>query len=183
MIAMAIALAMSQAGSDVEAKVRIDKDQALQWSNGPWRVFPYPDEGTCDLGYSAPNGEYITLAYSARNKSVRLLMTNRNATSVDAGDTVTLNVVFLRNGKMSAHWEQTEFETHVAQGDKRAFVSEGLAVNFLDAFANADYMVAMTTANVGVGGAKLEGSAEAVNQLRDCGFETAGLNPNDPFLK
>jgi len=182
MLWIAVALALAQTGSDPDSTLRIDSDRSTQWESGPWRVFPYPDEGTCDLGYSAPNGEYVTIAYSARSKQVRLLITNSNATSKEAGDKVVLNVVFLRGEKMTDLYENTDFETHV-QGDTRVFISEALALDFFDAFAANDYLVAMTPHNVGVAALKLSGSSEAVRQLRTCGLRAAGLNPNDPFLK
>ena len=112
-----------------------------------------------------------------------MLITNKSATSLSAGEEVRLNVLFMRGDKIIEHWRDATFQTHISDGDKRAFISEPLALTFLDAFAGAEYMVAMTMKNAGVGGAKLEGSAEAIRQLRNCGFAAAGLNPHDPFLK
>jgi hypothetical protein len=48
--AIFMSLSLAQPGGDDEANMRIDSDRALQWSNGPWRVFPYSEEGSCDLG-------------------------------------------------------------------------------------------------------------------------------------
>lgn len=181
LFAMALAI-LAQPTGESDVDIRIDNDRTLEWSNGPWRVFPYPEEQSCDLGYSSPNGEYWTVAYSPRLKAVRLLITNKKATSVEAGRDVRLSILFMRNSKLSAEWPQTTFETHVVRGDERAFVSEPLALEFLDEFAKADF-VGVITDKAAVAGASLSGSADAVAKLRNCGFAAAGLNVDDPFLK
>lgn len=181
---LAALLLLGAAPDDADSgQVQVDSERALQWSSGPWRVFPYPEEGTCDLGYSAPNGEYITLAYSARQKAVRLLVTNKHATSVEAGSEVALNVAFLRGGKIVSQWPRTDFETHLVRESERAFISEPLALDFLDEFAKAEFLGILTRDGAGVAGAALEGSAEAIRHLRSCGFSAAGLDAKDPFLK
>ncbi|MGN7931914.1 hypothetical protein [Sphingopyxis sp. 22461] len=181
LFAMALAL-LAQPTDENDVDIRIDNDRTLEWSSGPWRIFPYPEEQSCDLGYSAPNDEYWTVAYSARVKAVRLLITNKKATSVEAGRDVRLTILFLRNSKLSAEWPNTTFETHVVRGGERAFVSEPLALEFLDEFAKADFVGVMTD-KAAVAGASLSGSAEAIGRLRNCAFTAAGLNADDPFLK
>lgn len=181
MFIAAMLLSFAQASGDGD--VRIDHDRALEWSSGPWRVFPYAEEGSCDLGYSAPNGEYVTVAYGARQKAVQLLITNRNATSIDHGQVVRLTILFLREGKIVSRWPAMNFETRILRETERAFVSPALALSFLDDFAKADFVGVMTENDAGVGGAILDGSAEAVRRLRACGFGAAGLNAKDPFLK
>ena len=177
---MATALAFS---APQEPAVTIDHDLPPYW-RGPqgWRVFSYPDERMCDLGFATPSGEYVTVGLHPADGRVNLLVTNRHATSVRVGETRSLIIGFLPGpDPHSAVAHAATFEVVEAEG-QRGLSASATYPAFLADFSGSTVMFVMTTDHAIVSAIPLSGSAEAARQLRACALAAAHLDPDDPFL-
>ena len=169
--------------SGQEQTTTIDHDLPAYWRGEEgWRVFSYPDEAMCDIGFPTPSGEYVTVGYHPVDRRVNLLVTNRHATSLRVGETRSLIVGFLLGATPES--AITNFATFrvVDAGGQRALSALSTYAAFLDDFARARIMFVMTPSHAIVSAIPLTGSAEAARQVRACAMEAAHLDPNDPFL-
>jgi hypothetical protein len=164
-------------------KVVIKSDYPVYWKQGSWTVYPFKDEESCDLGYKEANNEYLTIAYSAKEKFFRILITNKDASSLKNDQVVSLNVYFTKNGKMAESWNPIDFSARRMEGQSPILVSDMITSKALSDFEKNDVFAVMTRSDKIVSAYRLEGSAKAIEQLRSCGSDVAGINPNDPFMK
>lgn len=162
------------------------EDQPIYWSSAGWNVFAYEDEDMCEMAAETNNGEHFTFAYLPRIASFSFILTNSSATSLRDGQSVELLIAFVRNGQVNLDWGEQSFDVRHT-GGAVAFTSPLLRSPIDKDMAQSDQLGLFRRANDGelviVGGINLDGSAEAIQQTKQCAFEAAGLNPDDPFLR
>lgn len=165
-----------------EQSARIDRDLPPYWTGTEgWRVFSYPDEEMCDLGFPTASGEYVTVGYHARGNMANLLVTNSHATSLRAGEIRKLVVTFGSKSAITST-RPLDFEATLV-GDQMALSAATTYATFLEDFSKADVMAVLTARMVPVSAIRLTGSGEAIAQLRSCAMSAARLDPRDPFLR
>lgn len=176
-------LAMVAAMMGQDATARIDSDQRPYWSSDQgWRVFAYPAEEMCDIGLSTVSGEYVTVGYWPKAAVASLMVTNRHATSLRAGDTKRLVVGFAKApGQRFGSVHEMSSEVLDAEGSLVLSATETYP-SFLDDFAGSGVMGVLNPGGGVVAAIPLGGSSQAVARLRACAIEAAGLDPEDPFL-
>jgi hypothetical protein len=162
------------------------EDRPIYWQDGYWTIFSYPDEDMCDLSAKTVANEHFTLGYFPRQKFYSFLLTNQNASSLIDGQEVTLSVVFIRGKHIDMGWGDRKF-TVQKTGGQIAFSSPNLPHPIEEDFANSD-TIALFRRDVGgspvlVAGIDLSGSASAIEELKKCAINAAGLNSKDPFIK
>ena len=165
-----------------DLKVTIQPDKSAYWKDDRWSVFSYPEEGSCEIGITPKDGEYLTVQYRPKLSAVTLLVTNQAATSKNDGEVVVLDILLLNDQDFTGSWKDVSFVVKVLPDGRRAIVSSILTKNFLSMFASEKFVAVVTKTGTMVGGVNLSGSAGAIKQLRACAYSAAGLNPADPFL-
>ena len=152
------------------------------WDDLGWVVYSSPAEEQCDLSVAFKNGEMLTLAYNAKQRSVGVVATNKHATSLAHNQVVKLDIYFFAAGKPLRTWRSIEFTAKAMPEGGRVLISEGLDKQFLSDFAKADLFGIVTGNNV-VAGSPLRGSADASARLIECAKKVAGIDPLDPFQR
>lgn len=144
-------------------------------------VFAYPDEEMCDLGFPTASGEYVTIGYKPR-VGTSVMITNKHATSLRAGEVKSLVVVFgSEPGRPFTSKHVMPFDVHKVDA-QRVLSASPTYKDFLDDFARSGFMAVLTPQGAVVSAIKLDGSSSAVEQLRACAYVAAKLDPQDPFL-
>lgn len=165
-----------------DSTARIDSDLTPYWSGEEgWRVFAYPDEEMCDLGFPTASGEYVTIGYKPR-VGTSVMITNKHATSLRAGEVKSLVIVFgSEPGRPFTSKHVMPFDVHEVDA-QRVLSASPTYKDFLADFARSGFMAALTPQGAVVSAIKLHGSSRAVEQLRACAYGAAELDPQDPFL-
>ena len=166
--------------------VVVDRVSDAYWEGEGWRVIPYPEEQMCDLAIDSVTNESFTLGYYPLESQFSLVFTNKEAKSLKSGQKISLWLVFITNGKVDAEWG--EFEFTVTKNDENVFFgTHGFNKKLLNDVSQSDivglFRLDAERDPVVVSAVPLKGSAKAIVQLKECAFEAAGLNPNDPFLQ
>lgn len=183
MIGAAIALMLAGTVAAQDSTITSEPGSSAIWSKGNWRLFSYDDEDMCDLGFSLPDGEYVTIGYSPKVRSANLMVTNQHATSRKSGETARLTVVFTSPAlKRIVARRDLDFEV-LELADRRAFSALKTYPEFLDDLSAAGAMGVFTSSGALVRAISLDHSADAVRALRSCALEAAELDPRDPFLE
>jgi predicted ATP-dependent serine protease len=125
----------------------------------------------------------VSIQYHPKNESTYLLVMNKAASSRVDGEKVILDIAFKTKDTVTQIWDDTEFLVRVLSDGSRDMISEALHEEFLTRLAADEAFVVVTQKIALVGGSYLDGSANAVTQLRQCAYEAAELNPDDPFLQ
>lgn len=177
-ILFAIALVLGQ-----DATARIENDPKPFWSGEEgWRVFAYPEEEMCDIGFETASGEYVTVGYKPKDHQTSLMVTNKHATSLKAGQVKRLAVAFgTAPGVRFGAVHMLSFEVLDADG-KLVLSATDTYPDFLDDFGKSGVMGVLNPGGGVVTAISLVGSSQAITQLRSCAVEAAGLDPKDPFL-
>ena len=156
------------------------------WERGWWSVEEMADR--CRLSASFADDNAILITYNASSDDLFLMFTNSEAMSIKDGEKRNINMYFVgsakKNGSRSieSEWEELPADVSVA-GETRVFSLYLETKPFLAELARYSGMSFQTDNQVVIGNYLLDGSSEAVAQLRKCAFEAAGLNTADPFLK
>lgn len=164
----------------------LDNEKKPYWSEGAWAVYSYPEEEMCEMAADTYNGEMFTFASFPKRGGFTFLMTNRKATSLSDGDVVNLEIIFLRNNRIDNGWGTRRFNVQKTDG-LVLFLSPLLPHPIDEDIAKATHIGLFRTSSNGepvlVAGIELPGSSKAIPKLRECAFDAANLNADDPFLK
>ena len=174
-------------GSDAMAQTaEHHNDHPKYWSSEGWDVYAYDDEDMCEAAAETVSGEHFTFAYLPRSASYSFILTNANATSLRDGQSVRLMVAFIRQGEVNLDWGEQTFNVRHTGGTV-AFTSPLLRSPIDRDMALSDQLGLFRYSTNGelllVAGISLDRSAEAIEHMRQCAFEAAELNPDDPFLR
>lgn len=167
-----------------DAVATVEKEPTPWWrdDNG-WRVFSYPDQSMCDIGYATPAGGYITVGYRPKERATNLGVLNPHVTSLRVGESRRLVVVFgPAIGKSYVRSHTLTFEVVEADGQLVLSASDTYA-DFLADLGSSGVMGVLTPSGAVVAAIELRGSKDAVQHLRACAFQAAKLDPADPFLR
>ncbi|WP_416463848.1 hypothetical protein [Sphingomonas sp. VDB2] len=182
MPAFAAIAAIALLAATQDSTARIDSDLTPYWSGDEgWRVFAYPGEEMCDLGFPTAFDEYVTIGYKPR-VGTSVMITNKHATSLRAGEVKSLVVVFGSEPERPFTIKHVmPFDVHEVDA-QRVLSASPTYKDFLADFASSGFMAVLTPQGTVVSAIKLDGSSRAVEQLRTCAYEAAKLDPQDPFL-
>lgn len=155
----------------------------LYWQRGgeEIRVNSAEKKG-CTL-FSPYNKSFLIVNYQPDNNDVLMGFSDENATSIADGQNVNLKMTFIINNKLDEEWGTIETDAAVLSGGERFFSMKLDAKDFLRDFSKATIVAFYTEDDTLISAFKLNGSMIAVQKLRACAFQQAGLNPKDPFLK
>jgi len=177
-LSISMALAMMIAENN---DVQIDRKKPY-WSEEGWTVYAYPNEESCDIGVENTRDQYMSIGYSAKKDAMSLIVTNKAATSLVDGQTVKLSLATLIGKKANATWSNISFQARRIDGRGIALSTSDLSTKFLSEIAEAEVLGLFSSNNKIVAGFSLNGSARAVDALRECSYKMGSLNPDDPFL-
>jgi len=155
----------------------------LYWKRGGEEIRVNSSEKTGCTLISRYDKSFIIVNYQPNNNDVLLGFSEKNATSITDGQQVNLKMTFVINNRLDEEWGTIETDAAVLSGGERFFSMKLDAKDFLRDFAKATIVAFYTEDDTLIGAFKLNGSMTAVQKLRACAFQQAGLNPNDPFLK
>lgn len=130
----------------------------------------------------------LAVIYQAQIHSAGLAFTTDTTTSLPSEGDVDLKLFFSAAGRNDVDdgWGTRSFHyTRGETGYNFMAVFEGAenARQLLDDIAAYSTLGMFTQRDVVVYASPLDGSAQAMTQLRRCAFQVAGLNPEDPFLQ
>lgn len=131
------------------------------------------------------NGETLMVGYLPAYNRASVSITSRASSSLEEGETVNVNVSFLSGRTLDQDWGAAPFETYKQSDGTSQMIGHfngremlrDIARNELIAFSVDEELDRL------IGSYKLDGSAVAMDALRRCSFEAAGLDINDPFLR
>lgn len=142
------------------------------------------DGETCYAARTYEGGDILLVNYQPSKDRVTLSVSDPDATSLKAGQKVTLYVTFVGVTHLDEDWGSSSFDVY-KDGQTSQMVSSFVGHDML-ADLGRYAAIAFTldgTAARAVGVYNLDGSARAMASLRQCAFAVEGLNPNDPFLR
>ena len=158
--------------------------EQLYWERGGRTIQANPGASkSCTLTESYEDGSVIVLVYSPSLPSLQLGFTEKNATSVAPGQEVSLKLKFAIKNEWDDGWGNKTATANVLPTGVRLFTLLLDAKDFLRDFSEATTIAIYTEDDALISAFNLNGSMIAVQKLRACAFQQAGLNPNDPFLK
>lgn len=142
------------------------------------------ESGLCVAVTVYKNGDVFVVGYDPAGDRAALIITDPDATSLNEGDEVDLNVMFFGRTKLDEDWGFTTFSVGKHNGVSQMIGGfEGRRM--IGDIARNDTIVFSIDGTVErtVGSYDLTGSGVAMDSLRRCAFDLLGLNPNDPFLR
>jgi hypothetical protein len=147
------------------------------------------DGDACNMSAVYEDENMLMVTYNAKLDDLYLYFTNAEATSLKEGDERDIHMYFggpeNKNGfaAIKSEWENTDSTILVSKDGSRIFRLYLEAKDFFRDFGQYSGISFQTTDKVVIGNYKLNDSRAALNSLRKCAFEQAGLNLKDPFLK
>ena len=172
--------------NSVSAEITIDRNTSSYWEGkSGWKIYSYPDEDMCEMAKNQLPDEHFTLAYFPKDKVFGLVFTNANATSLEGGSSVKLNVVLKKNGPIDLGWGSKDFEIVTTDGNVAfsTFLHSPIDTDIAQSESISIFRKDVAGKPVIVAFVDLDGSSEAIKKLISCAIIAAKLNPNDPFLK
>jgi hypothetical protein len=159
------------------------QDSDFEFLHDGWTIGQTAENDYCALLRQYDDNTYFGILFDARNQVVMISLENEFATSLNNGENVRLDmIIFTSVGNSTGDgWDGLSYSVSVDEDGSRRFISERLNPEVLDDLARHSNVGWMYRGNV-VQSLALDGSARAIEALRDCSFEVAGLNRRDPFL-
>lgn len=174
------------------APAAVQAQQSLEYfSNDDFSVKRLEDGDGCVMSTvftHKRDGEiYFGVVYDAREKLVAVAVTSQITTSLPDKGEVSLDVVFLDNGgvKYDSGWGSRNFTYSKEDGSYMfytQFTGAEASSQILSDIARSSTFGLFYNDKI-FQALPLKGSALPVQKLRDCAFEVAGLNRNDPFAQ
>lgn len=158
--------------------------------DGDFTVLKYEDSCNMIQVYDHPKmGENaFSVSYYAAAKKIYLNVTSKITTSLPDRGVVDLQLYFIDgNELLDDGWGTRKFD-YVKSDDGETYI-------FMNVFSGTENveqiltdvsqgkLIAFFYKGKAFASYKLDGSAIAISRLKDCAFEVAGLNKNDPFAR
>lgn len=153
-----------------------------EWNNG-WQI--RTTDENCFATRVYENDDHLVITYDPTEDKVMMSISDPDATSLRAGQTVDLHVIFVSPSVLDDGWGVKKFTVakHENGLSQMIGVFEGrVMLNDLSRYDVIAFSID-GTANRMVGSYSLDGSAKAMSALKTCAFAMYGLNPNDPFIQ
>jgi hypothetical protein len=173
------------------AQPALAQDAPFYWKGDRWYV-SVADEDQCaaiSKSIHIENGDmYLFIMYNAEEKKVGLNFTSKVTKSLPNNGSIDLKLVFVnaKTVEIDEGWgERTFYYNRLDNGDTMFVTEFGGSKNvedILDDMAKNTHVVLEFNGDEFTG-AQLDESALAIEKLRSCSFEIAGLDRRDPFAR
>lgn len=166
------------------AKAQDESYRAPFASSPNWSIVR--DRGFCTMAINYVNklskaSSLLVLTYDDRLGSAKLMFNDPGVRSLREGDKRKLSIKFIVNDRLDEGWGEREF---LVLPPNPMFEGATFGAKFtgemLDDFARSQ-TIGFYYGDVLLQAYKLEASALAIKNLRQCANEEASLNPSDPF--
>ena len=128
----------------------------------------YRNEANCSAYMMFDNGEALGFTYDAPGRSMRVVFSDANLTSLDDGDSPTLDVLLREpDGTVDHMWEGTVFMVTVDEDGRRTLTSRWLGPPSLESFKGAS-VVGFYDGEQQISVFNLAGTAAALGEVEDC---------------
>lgn len=153
-----------------------------EWSNG-WQI--RATDENCFASRVYENDDHLVITYDPTEDTVMMSISDPDATSLRAGQIVNLHVIFVSPSVLDDGWGVKKFTVAKHDDGLSQMIGTFEGRVMLNDLSRYDIIAFSIdgTANRMVGSYKLDGSAKAMNALKQCAFAMYGLNPNDPFIQ
>ena len=161
------------------------------YENANFSVQRSDEDGDCVMSamfeHKQDGATCFGVLYDAKDKSVTLGITSTIPTSLPDEGKVDLDIGFLDNGpiKYDDGWGARSFSYSKEDGEYMfvtSFTGSGPVGDILKDLAQSRVIAFFYNEKIFTA-LPLKGSSEAVQKLKDCAFEAAGLNRRDPFAQ
>lgn len=155
-----------------------------EFANG-WSIRVLGDDSDyCAAMRIYENDETLMVAYLPAYNRASVAITSQISSSLEDGETVNLHVSFISGRQIDQDWGSAPFEVHKPSG-RSNMIGHFNARDMLRDIARNELIVFSVDEELErlIGSYSLDGSAVAMDALRRCSFEAAGLDINDPFLR
>ena len=133
----------------------------------------YRNAANCSAYMMFENGEAVGFTYDAPGRSTRVSFSDAHATSLEEGDSPTLDILLRQpDGTVDHTWEGTVFSVAVDEDGRRTLASRWLGPPALETFMNASFL-GFFDEDQEIGVFNLKGTAAALEEVRQC---SAGLS-------
>jgi hypothetical protein len=144
-----------------------------------WSI--YRNKADCSAYSVFADDESVGISYDASDRATSIVFTDADATSLDEGDTRTIDIYLKRtDGSLDDRWKGTEFTVGTDADKRRIFVSAKLDEPALNDFKNAT-AVTFFYNDKKIAAYQLAGSAAALKAVKQCSQRLHHINPNDVF--
>jgi len=128
----------------------------------------YRNETHCSAYMMFDNNEAVGFTYDAPGRSTRIIFSDARATSLEDGDSPTLDILLRQSdGTVDHTWEDTVFMVAVDEDGRRTLSSRWLGPSALQSFMNAAH-VGFYDGNREIGVFDLAGTAAALEEVEHC---------------
>ena len=165
------------------------EDSTRYWTSPDWDVDAYADHcmATTVSELKEDGLSVFGVYYAAEDKYLSVNFSSPVTSSLKEDDKVTAELLFAstKRNEVDDGWGSPEFTVTKMDGGSTLFVLKIKAdavQTMLDDVSANDYVALQKNETI-FAGAQLDGSAQAMKQLKACAFGIAGLNPRDPFAQ
>lgn len=174
-------LLLTLAALSLAASASAQVDHHEKFDDG-WVVTKY--ERLCSAVRQYETGDLVSVSYVPEMNSVTILFTDQKSTSLRDDQEVDLYIHLLSRDYSQENLGRKAFEVIRDEGFPPTFVVNlGEGREILKHISKHELIVfTIEPTEKTVGSYFLDGSARAIASMKECSFEAAGLNEDDPFL-
>lgn len=160
-----------------------DRPTVYKTTQSHWVIMKGSKQCVAARGYEGDH--FLHIGFDPVTNTVAVGVTDPNATSLKEGQEIKLHVFFFGANTVDDGWGLWDFTVGKDDDGRPMMLGAFDARDMLRDIARSESIAFSIDAEAKrpVGLFPLKGSAAAVAALRQCSFEAAGLNPNDPFLR